>query len=193
MIADQRLLTEEKQAAEAALARARQSSDAMAMFNLFSGSAWPLVDWLIKVPPALMPILLAFASGLFGALLITLVLFVYPKNQFKFTASNSFAGRMLLGGLIALAVVVLLFSGVAVLGDATESQNQMAYAALGLLAGMFSDQAAEWLSRSSRFRAASDGQAGGEEQARRGNSPDGAAEAGGPAQVGTAPEVRPLP
>lgn len=146
-------LGERKAEADAELARARESRDALAMFGLFDNARWPLVHWLIKVPPPLMSILLAFAAGLFGALLITLVLFVYPNNKFAFTSSNSFAGRMLLGGLIALAVVVLVFSGVAVLGDATDSQNQMAYAALGLLSGMFSDQAADWLSRSHRFGA----------------------------------------
>jgi hypothetical protein len=34
-----------------------------------------------------MAIILAFTSGLFGALLITLVIFVYPDSQFKFTKS----------------------------------------------------------------------------------------------------------
>jgi hypothetical protein len=44
-----------------------------------------------------------------------------------------------------------LFSGVAVLGgnESGNSQNLMAYAAIGILSGMFSDQAAGWLSERS--------------------------------------------
>jgi drug/metabolite transporter (DMT)-like permease len=79
------------------------------------------------------------------------VIFVYPESRFKFTRSSSYAGRILLGGLIALGVFVLLFSGVAVLGgsDTGNSQNLMAYSAIGILCGMFSDQAAGWLSERS--------------------------------------------
>jgi hypothetical protein len=137
---------------------ATRSQPIVAMLEIFNG--WPLAAQLVFVTPSLMPIILAFASGLFGALLITLVLSVYPANRFKFTKSNSYSGRLLLGGLIALGVVVLLFSGVAVLGGeggTPESQNMMAYAAIGLLAGMFSDQAADWLSRTSRFAATGPG------------------------------------
>lgn len=133
-----------------------KSSQIMAVLDLFQRKcAWgigcsPGSDILVHVPPTLMAIFVAFSSGMFGALLITLVLYVYPDNRYSFTRSHSFGGRILLGGLIALGVFVLLFSGVAVLGGsdnaAEGSHNVMAYSAIGILCGMFSDQAAAWLS-----------------------------------------------
>lgn len=133
-----------------------KSSQIMAVLDVFQRKcAWKLgcspgSDILVHVPPTLMAIFVAFSSGMFGALLITLVLYVYPDNRYSFTRSHSFGGRILLGGLIALGVFVLLFSGVAVLGgsdNASEgTHNVMAYAAIGILCGMFSDQAAAWLS-----------------------------------------------
>lgn len=133
-----------------------KSSHIMAVLDLFQRKcAWqigcaPGSDILVHVPPTLMAIFVAFSSGMFGALLITLVLYVYPDNRYSFTRSHSFGGRILLGGLIALGVFVLLFSGVAVLGGsdnaAEGSHNVMAYSAIGILCGMFSDQAAAWLS-----------------------------------------------
>ena len=133
-----------------------KSSQIMAVLDVFQRKcAWqigcsPGSDILVHVPPTLMAIFVAFSSGMFGALLITLVLYVYPDNRYSFTRSHSFGGRILLGGLIALGVFVLLFSGVAVLGGsdnaAEGTHNVMAYSAIGILCGMFSDQAAAWLS-----------------------------------------------
>jgi hypothetical protein len=145
-------LEEEHASIQSEVSAAAKASGIIAILRVFEESSWPLASQLVYVSPSLMAILLAFSSGLFGALLITLVIFVYPDNKFKFTRSASYAGRILLGGLIALGVFVLLFSGVAVLGgsDATgNSQNLMAYAAIGILSGMFSDQAAAWLSERS--------------------------------------------
>lgn len=132
---------------------AAKASGIIAILRVFEDSSWPLAKQLVYVPPALMAIILAFASGLFGALLITLVIFVYPENRFNFTRSESYGGRILLGGLIALGVFVLLYSGVAVLGgeETGNPQNLMAYSAIGILSGMFSDQAAGWLSEKSSF------------------------------------------
>ncbi|HEU0135197.1 MAG TPA: hypothetical protein VFR28_10265, partial [Allosphingosinicella sp.] len=118
-------------------------------------SRWPLARQLVYVPPVLTGIILASVSGLFGALLITLILFVYPDNRYKFTRTQSYFGRILLGGLIALGVFVLMFSGVSVLSGPNASgsaQNLVAYGGIGILAGMFSDQAAGWLSDRSIFR-----------------------------------------
>jgi hypothetical protein len=145
-------LEEEREAIANEVNAAAKASGIITILRVFEESPWPLAQALVYVPPSLMAIILAFTSGLFGALLITLVIFVYPDSRFKFTKSASYAGRILLGGLIALGVFVLLFSGVAVLGgsEATgNSQNLMAYAAIGILSGMFSDQAAGWLSERS--------------------------------------------
>ncbi|MDQ7781037.1 MAG: hypothetical protein RDV41_15180, partial [Planctomycetota bacterium] len=48
----------------------------------------PGASLLVYFPPTLVQILLAFTSGLFGALLITLVLAVYPKSTVKFTGGE---------------------------------------------------------------------------------------------------------
>lgn len=134
---------------------AARSGDIIAILKVFEDSQWPLAKQLVYVPPALTGIVLATVSGLFGALLITLILFVYPDNRYKFTRTKSYFGRILLGGLIALGVFVLMFSGVAVLAGPNASgsaQNLIAYGGIGLLAGMFSDQAAGWLSDRSMFK-----------------------------------------
>ncbi|HYJ82602.1 MAG TPA: hypothetical protein VEW26_07165, partial [Allosphingosinicella sp.] len=134
---------------------AARSGDIIAVLSVFEDSQWPLAKQLVYVPPALTGIILATASGLFGALLITLILFVYPDNRYKFTRTKSYFGRILLGGLIALGVFVLMFSGVAVLAGPNASgsaQNLIAYGGIGILAGMFSDQAAGWLSDRSVFK-----------------------------------------
>jgi len=134
---------------------AARSGDIIAVLKVFEDSQWPLAKQLVYVPPALTGIILATVSGLFGALLITLILFVYPDNRYKFTRTKSYFGRILLGGLIALGVFVLMFSGVAVLAGPNASgsaQNLIAYGGIGILAGMFSDQAAGWLSDRSVFK-----------------------------------------
>ena len=113
----------------------------------------PWLGWgfLIQVPPALLQILVAFISGAFGALLVTLVLVVYPKSQLASDAAGQeYGSRLLLGGLISMGVFVILSGGSAVLGSSTAfSQNQanfMTFSAVGVLAGMFSDRVAAWLS-----------------------------------------------
>jgi hypothetical protein len=149
------LLQAERNAIDKQLEAAARSGDIIAVLAVFEDSQWPLAKQLVYVPPALTGIVLASVSGLFGALLITLILFVYPDNRYSFTRTKSFFGRILLGGLIALGVFVLMFSGVAVLAGPNASgsaQNLIAYGAIGILAGMFSDQAAGWLSDRSMFK-----------------------------------------
>ncbi|HEX8443462.1 MAG TPA: hypothetical protein VF631_07430 [Allosphingosinicella sp.] len=105
---------------------------------------------LIAFPPPMFQILLAFTSGAFGALLVTLVLIVYPNNQINISHSGTPATRTLLGGLIAVCVYIILLGGSAVLGAADAfdeaGANYMTYCAVGVLAGMFSDRVAFWLS-----------------------------------------------
>lgn len=131
------------------VAQAKQISDTMQIVTLLDES---FVGWLglTSVPPALMQILLCFISGLFGALLITLVLLVYPNNGLSFAQTNSFWNRILLGGLIAVGVYVVMAGGVAVLGSsegaANGQHNFLSFAAIGMLAGGFSDKFAQWLS-----------------------------------------------
>lgn len=108
-------------------------------------------SFLVQFPPALLQILLTFTSGLFGALLVTLVLIVYPKNLVAGSAGAHAATRTFLGGLIALCVYIVLLSGAAVLGSGTSAEgagsNYMAFTGIGILAGMFSDRVAGWLSK----------------------------------------------
>lgn len=107
---------------------------------------------LTSLPPRVLPIFLTFFAGLFGALLITLVLVVYPNNDLHLTGSNSFWYRIGLGGLIAVAIYVVLGGGLAMIGSndsvAIGDTNFMFFCAIGILAGMFSDRAAGFLSNS---------------------------------------------
>lgn len=113
------------------------------------------------IPPATMQILLSFLAGLFGAMLITLVLTVYPNSELNLTGSDSYWNRILLGGLIAVGVYVFIGGGVAVLGSGGGqtggSTNFLSFCAIGLLAGMFSDKFAGWLSDQARNFIASGG------------------------------------
>jgi hypothetical protein len=107
---------------------------------------------LVEFPPSLMQIILASVSGAFGALLITLVLIVYPNNKFDFVRTDGHEARILLGALIALCAYIVLGGGASVLGDGQAFEggkaNVMTFSAVGILAGMFSDRVAAWLSRS---------------------------------------------
>lgn len=155
-------LTEKRAAQARLIEQSARSTDIMAVLDVFSDGTWPLARYLVPFPPTLMGILVAFTSGLFGALLVTLILLVYPTQVQTLTRTTAYGERLLLGGLIALAVFVLLFSGVAVLNGSSgtaESQNVMAYAAIGILSGMFSDRAAAWIATNPIFDAgARDGQ-----------------------------------
>lgn len=105
---------------------------------------------LVEFPPVLIQILLAATSGAFGALLITLVLVVYPQTTFAFSSGGAFGPRVALGALISVCTFVVLGGGAAVLGSSaaldTGQANFMTFRAVGLLAGMFSDRVAFWLS-----------------------------------------------
>ena len=105
---------------------------------------------LTPFPPSLLQLLLAFVSGAFGALLVTLVLIVYPANPLHIASASSYFARILLGGLIAVCVYIMLLGGSSVLGSSGgfngAEANYMAFCAVGILAGMFSDRVAAWLS-----------------------------------------------
>ena len=105
---------------------------------------------LVEFPPVLMQILLAASSGAFGALLVTLVLVVYPQTNFAFASGGAFGPRVALGALISVCTFVVLGGGAAVLGSSAAfdsgQANFMTFCAVGLLAGMFSDRVAFWLS-----------------------------------------------
>ncbi|RYD64960.1 MAG: hypothetical protein EOP58_08530 [Sphingomonadales bacterium] len=135
--------------AQELIAKSGRASDALMIVTLLDQS---FVGWfgITHIPPALMQIVLCFLSGLFGALLITLVLLVYPNNDLSFTQTNSFWNRILLGGLIAVGVFVMIAGGVAVLGSSETilngQSNFLSFCAIGMLAGGFSDRFAKWLS-----------------------------------------------
>lgn len=106
---------------------------------------------LVKFPPPLLQILLTFVSGLFGALLVTLILIVYPSNKISNATKARSGARTFLGGCIAICVYVVILSGTAVLGSGNTSSgagtNYMAFCGIGVIAGMFSDRVAGWLSK----------------------------------------------
>jgi hypothetical protein len=131
---------------------ARQIREAFAEADVMRSRWYFGYDLLVAMPPVMLQLLVAFASGLFGGLLLTLILIVYPDNGFNFLRSDSgFGKRIFLGGLIAISVFIVLGSGTAVLGTANAfsdgSANYFALSAIGILAGMFSDRVARWLSK----------------------------------------------
>jgi hypothetical protein len=107
--------------------------------------------FFVQFPPPLLQFLLTFVSGLFGALLVTLILIVYPSNLIETADSARPVTRTFLGGFIALCVYIVLLSGTAVLGSSNSGAgagtNYMAFCGIGILAGMFSDRVAGWLSK----------------------------------------------
>lgn len=123
--------------------------------------------FLSAFPPALMQIILSFVAGTFGALLITLVLVVYPTNEFRFTEGKGREEeRVFLGGLISLCVYIVLSGGTTILGSGQPfdggTANVMTFTAVGVLAGMFSDRVAGWLSdKASVFFKNNNGASGG--------------------------------
>lgn len=132
------------------IAAAQTATNSLRDITTLEGIWLVRVSGVTRLPPAMLAIMLCFLSGLFGGMLITLILAVYPKNDFKFAVSDSYWSRMLLGGLIAVCVFVVLGGGIAVLGAQSNplngSANFMSFCAIGLLAGMFSDRVARWLS-----------------------------------------------
>lgn len=125
-------------------------SDAFDEMKALSSSWLPGGAVFESFSPLLLQIMLALAAGAFGALLLTLILSVYPKNEFRFTTGRGFEARILLGGLISVCVYVVLSGGSAILGTAGSlgdaPANVMTFCAVGVLAGMFSDRVAFWLS-----------------------------------------------
>lgn len=105
---------------------------------------------LVDIPPPMMQIILSFVSGLFGALVITLVVAVYPDNSASFSRSEHYYHRLFLGGLVSILIFVLLGGGLVVLGTSggvfQGGGNYLSFCAIGIVAGMFSDRVALWVS-----------------------------------------------
>lgn len=112
---------------------------------------------IFELPPIILPMILTFASGLFGSLLINLILIVYPDNhnkKFSIYKGQLFVQHVILGGLIAVAVYVVIGAGASVLaisGSSPSPDNFLTFSAIGLFAGMFSDRAASWLEQNIPF------------------------------------------
>jgi hypothetical protein len=146
-----RLEEARQQVAEAKLTDPEKAAyDAFGDLNALRTASLPGGRFMAAFAPALVQLLLSAFSGAFGALLVTLVLIVYPNNSLGLTSSGAYGARMLLGALIAIGVYVILLAGTAVLGaqngfDAAGA-NYMTFCAVSILAGMFSDRAAYWIS-----------------------------------------------
>lgn len=115
----------------------------------------------LDTPPSLLPFFLIFFSGFFGAILFQMILIVYPNSELRTDSSKHYSMRIILGGVIAMAMFVVLASGSAVLGSNEALFNARAniysLSAIGILAGMFSNRVAGWLSnRAKNFMAEQD-------------------------------------
>lgn len=101
--------------------------------------------------PFVVQLWLALTSGMFGAMLVALIIMVYPNNSQGFTRTEGFYARVVVGGLISICVYLVLGSGSSLLGSSgaldVSSTNVMAFCAVGVLSGMFSDRVAFWLSQ----------------------------------------------
>jgi hypothetical protein len=137
-------------AARASAAEGETLRGAFDEMDVLRDAWWSGAGMFVHFPPILLQILLALAAGAFGALLLTIILTVYPSNGLQFVAGQGFELRVLLGGLIAVGVYVVLSGGASVLGGSpgisAGSSNVMTFCAVGILAGMFSDRVASWLS-----------------------------------------------
>jgi hypothetical protein len=110
-------------------------------------------------PPFITHVLLSFFAGTFGALLITMVFVVYPSKLRERVSAKLYYKRVFLGGLVAVTVFIVLTGGASILGTGEASQvgtNVMSFTAIGLLAGMFSDTVADWLSARAKTMFSSD-------------------------------------
>lgn len=111
-----------------------------------------LLEWLVSAPPFLTQLLLVTVSGAFGAVLVLLIVLVYPDNEISLARGEGFFARIALGSIVAIAFYVILTSGVAVIqGDPgiASDANVMAFALVGLLAGAFANKVARWLTNHS--------------------------------------------
>lgn len=112
------------------------------------------LHWIFDIPPTIMPIFLTFVSGIFGSLLVNLILIVYPNNKVGLYSGQHFLQHVILGGLIATAVYIVIGAGASVLSLSGGSGAQdafLTFSAIGIFAGMFSDRAARWLSENVPF------------------------------------------
>ena len=138
------------QQAQASLAETRSLQQAFGELKALGGSWLVGGGAFVSLPPSVMQIVVAFFAGAFGALLITLVLAVYPRSGLGLSGGASYYARILLGGLISVCVYVALAGGTAILGDSrpfeSGQMNVMSFSTVGLLAGMFSDRVALWFS-----------------------------------------------
>lgn len=115
----------------------------------------PLLAFALQLPPFCIQILLAISSGVFGSLLVTLILLVYPNNEFEISKSSEFTGRLILGGLISLCVYMILGAGSTIIGGGFAGLqagdiNVMGFSFACVLAGAFSDRVAAWLSNNAK-------------------------------------------
>jgi hypothetical protein len=132
-----------------------------AHFRVLDSLAPP--DWFpgrfADYPPFIVHVLLSFFAGMFGALLITMVFVVYPSKLRERVSAKLYYKRVFLGGLVAVTVFIVLTGGASILGTGEASQagtNVMSFTAIGLLAGMFSDTVADWLSARAKTMFSSD-------------------------------------
>lgn len=128
-------------------------------FTTLDPLEFPWLPKFVNLPPFIVHVLLSFFAGTFGALLITMVFVVYPSKLRERVSARIYQKRVFLGGLVALTVFIVLTGGASIVGTDEASDtgtNVMSFTAIGLLAGMFSDTVADWLSARAKKMFSSD-------------------------------------
>jgi hypothetical protein len=120
--------------------------------DAMQASLGPIIGIAASLPPFSVQLLLAISSGLFGALLVTVILIVYPNNNLNLSRGSGVSARIALGGLVAVCVYMVLTAGSSLIGGGfagldTGRINVMGFSFVCVLAGAFSDKVAGWLSR----------------------------------------------
>ncbi len=111
------------------------------------GGAGPFITY---ASPFAIQFLLSYSAGALGALIITLIVVVYPGNASITAAGMHFYPRVAVGGLVAICIYLVLGAGSSLVnsglgGVDADKMNVMGLAFISVLAGAFSDQVAAWL------------------------------------------------
>jgi hypothetical protein len=106
--------------------------------------------WLAKVPPVFLTTTLVLAMGALGAVLYLLPMYIHENGRVTFAL---IIFRMLFGMTTALAFYIIANTSIAAFGasggtvDSMASLNPFTVSALGIIAGVMSEEIAKWITQ----------------------------------------------